>query len=57
MSGTTCTTCGLATRITQFLVAPFTSNVSLRDWLYLAGLILIAAYLWSRVNRTITDLL
>lgn len=52
-----CIGCGLLTRVNGFLMQPFTGNATLQNWLLLGAVVLIAAYLWSRVNRTVSDLL
>lgn len=52
-----CAGCGLLTRVQAFLAQPFTSFASNTDWLLFVGAILIAAYLWSRVIKTLEELL
>jgi hypothetical protein len=56
-SNSTCAGCGLVNRVGTFLMQPFTSGASVTDWLLLAGMILVAAYLWARVNRTIDSMI
>jgi hypothetical protein len=56
-SNSNCVGCGIVNRVGSFLMQPFTSGASMTDWALLAGLILVAAYLWSRVNRTIDSML
>lgn len=52
-----CAGCGLLTRVGNFLAQPITSAASNTDWILLVGAILIVGYLWSRVIRTMEELL
>lgn len=52
-----CVGCGLITRLNNFLAQPFTSMASNTDWILFVGAIVIIAYLWSRIIRTIEELL
>lgn len=57
MGGDSCAGCGLLTRVNQYLAQPFTSAASNTEWVLFVGVILIAAYLWSRVIHRIETLL
>lgn len=52
-----CSGCGLLTRLNNFILSPVRGVGSVQDWVMFAGVILVASYLWFRVNRDITDLL
>jgi hypothetical protein len=52
-----CSGCGLLTRLNNFILSPIYGVGSVQDWVMFAGIILVASYLWFRVNRDITDLL
>lgn len=52
-----CETCTLFARSQSFLMQPFTTAASKTNWVLFVGLILIAAFLWTRVLRTIEELI
>lgn len=49
MQNNQCVGCGLLGRVGQFLTSPATSMASNTSWFLLIGLVLIAAYLWTRI--------
>lgn len=52
-----CVGCGLLSRVGNFLAQPFTSAANNTDWVLFVGLILIVAYLWSRVIHHFEELM
>ena len=56
MNGSTCSGCGLYSKASAFLAQPFTSAASNTEWVLFVGLILIAAFLWTRILRHIENL-
>ena len=46
---------GYVSRIKQWAAMPFSSQMSVTGWFLFLGLIIVIAYLWTRVLRHISD--
>lgn len=52
-----CSGCTLFQHTQNFLFQPFTTAASRTNWFLFVGLVLIAAFLWTRILRTIEELI
>lgn len=46
---------GLLTKLKDWVAQPFSSDMPASGWLLFIGLVLIAAWIWSRVINKITE--
>lgn len=51
-----CEGCTLYQRVHDYLMQPFTSAASQTEWVLFVGLIIIVAFLWTRILKTIEEL-
>lgn len=55
-AGASCAGCSLWDRVNRYLMQPFTSAADNTEWVLFVGFVLIVAYLWSRIIRSIADM-
>ena len=53
----TCAGCSLFKRVSGFILEPINSAATNTSWVLFVGLVLIVAYLWTRVLRDIQSML